>query len=115
MATSESWTNKDGSREERTEWHRIVVWGKLAELCGEYLAKGRKAYIEGKLQTRKYEKDGQDRYVTEIKAHEVQFLDAKGSENKPESKPAAKPQGQKPGNDPVVASYATDGGDDIPF
>lgn len=81
IATSESWTNKDGNREERTEWHRIVAWGKLAELCGEFLAKGRKVYVEGRLQTRSYEKDGVTRYVTEIKAQDIQFLDggAEGS------------------------------------
>jgi single-strand DNA-binding protein len=80
IATSESWTNKQGNREERTEWHRIVAWGRLAELCGEYLAKGRKVYVEGRLQTRSYEKDGVTRYVTEIKAQDVQFLDGGGGD-----------------------------------
>ena len=80
IATSESWTNKEGNREERTEWHRIVVWGKLAELCGEFLAKGRKVYVEGRLQTRSYDKDGVTRYVTEIKAQDIQFLDGGGGE-----------------------------------
>ena len=62
-ATSESWNDKSGQKQERTEWHRIVVWGKLAELCNQYLAKGRQAYIEGKLQTRSWEdKDGQKRF-----------------------------------------------------
>lgn len=74
IATSDAWTNKQGNREERTEWHRIVAWGRLAELCGEYLAKGRKVYVEGRLQTRSYEKDGVTRYVTEIKAQDVVFL-----------------------------------------
>jgi single-strand DNA-binding protein len=78
IATGESWTNKEGNREERTEWHRIVVWGKLAELCGEFLAKGRKVYVEGRLQTRSYDKDGVTRYVTEIKAQDIQFLDGGG-------------------------------------
>lgn len=77
VATSENWNDKNGQRQERTEWHRIVVWGKLAELCGKYLAKGRKAYIEGRLQTRAWDdKDGQKRYTTEIVANTVQFLDS---------------------------------------
>ncbi|BBO83571.1 single-stranded DNA-binding protein [Desulfosarcina ovata] len=68
IATSETWTDKNsGERREKTEWHRIVVFGKLAEICGEYLSKGRQVYIEGKLQTRKWQgQDGQDRYTTEV-------------------------------------------------
>jgi len=68
MATSESWKDKNsGEKREKTEWHRVVVFGKLAEICGEYLSKGRQVYIEGKLQTRKWQgQDGQDRYTTEI-------------------------------------------------
>lgn len=75
IATSENWTDKQGQKQERTEWHRIVVWGKLAELCGQYLAKGRQAYIEGRLQTRQWQdKEGQTRYTTEVQAQTVQFL-----------------------------------------
>jgi len=75
VATSESWTDKSGQKQEKTEWHRIVVWGKLAELCHQYLKKGRQAYIEGKLQTRSWDgQDGQKRYTTEILAATVQFL-----------------------------------------
>jgi single-strand DNA-binding protein len=99
LATSEQWKGRDGAKQERTEWHRIVVWGKLAELCGEYLAKGRKAYIEGSLQTRKYEKDGVERYVTEIKAREVQFLDSKQSESAPAPKQNTAPA-QKTASNP---------------
>jgi len=68
IATSETWNDKgSGERREKTEWHRVVVFGKLAEICGEYLSKGRQVYIEGKLQTRKWQgKDGQDRYTTEV-------------------------------------------------
>ncbi len=68
LATSETWTDKNsGERREKTEWHRVVVFGKLAEICGQYLAKGRQVYIEGKLQTRKWQgQDGQDRYTTEV-------------------------------------------------
>jgi single-strand DNA-binding protein len=74
VATSENWTGKDGQKQERTEWHRIVVWGKLAELCGKYLAKGRQVYVEGRLQTSSYEKNGVKMYSTEIVANTVQFL-----------------------------------------
>ena len=68
IATSETWKDKNsGERREKTEWHRVVVFGKLAEICGEYLSKGRQVYIEGKLQTRKWQgQDGQDRYTTEV-------------------------------------------------
>ncbi len=75
IATSENWTDKQGQKQERTEWHRIVVWGKLAELCGKYLTKGRQAYVEGRLQTRSWEdQQGQKKYTTEIVATTVQFL-----------------------------------------
>ena len=75
VATSEQWTDKAGKKNERTEWHRVVAWGKLAELCGQYLPKGRQVFVEGKLQTRKWEdKEGATRYATEIKATSVKFL-----------------------------------------
>lgn len=74
LATSESWKDKDGTRQERTEWHRIVVWGDLAENCQKYLAKGRPVYVEGKLQTRSWDKDGQTHYATDIVADRVVFL-----------------------------------------
>jgi single-strand DNA-binding protein len=74
LATSESWT-KDGQKQEKTEWHRIVVWGKQAEHCGEYLRKGREVHIEGRIQTREWDdKSGQKRYTTEIIADRVTFL-----------------------------------------
>lgn len=79
IATSESWTGKDGQKQERTEWHRIVVWGKLAEICGKHLSKGRQVYVEGKLQTRSWEdQQGVKKYSTEIVASTVQFLGAAG-------------------------------------
>lgn len=80
VATNESWTKKDGSgREERTEWHRIVAWGRTAELCAQYLAKGRTVYIEGRLQTREWEnKEGQKQRTTEIVAQTVQFIGGGG-------------------------------------
>jgi single-strand DNA-binding protein len=75
IATSDRWTDKEGRKQERTEWHRIVAWDKLAELCGEYLTKGRQVYVEGKLQTREWaDKDGNKRTTTEIQAREITFL-----------------------------------------
>ena len=75
IATNEAWTDKSGQKQERTEWHRIVVWGKTAELCGEYLSKGRQVYIEGRLQTREWtNKEGAKQYTTEIVANQVVFL-----------------------------------------
>ncbi len=75
IATSESWKDKEGNKQEKTEWHRIVVWGKLAELCGEYLKKGRQAYVEGRLQTREWtDKEGKKNYTTEVVANQVTFL-----------------------------------------
>jgi len=75
VATSENWTDRNGQKQERTEWHRVVVWGKLAELCGRYLSKGRQVYVEGRLQTRSWEdQQGQKRYTTEVVANSIQFL-----------------------------------------
>ena len=77
MATSEVYVDKAGQKQEKTEWHRIVVWGKLGELCKQYLAKGRQAFVEGKIKTRSWDdKDGQKRYMTEVMATTVQFLGA---------------------------------------
>ncbi len=81
MATNESWMDKEGQKKERTEWHRIVVWGKLGELCGQYLSKGRQAFVEGRLQTRDWtDKDGNKRYTTEIVAQNIQFLGGQAGE-----------------------------------
>lgn len=78
IATDESWLDKQGNRQEKTEWHRIVCWGKLAGVCGEYLRKGSLVYLEGKIETRSWDdKDGNKRWSTEIKANTVQFLSPK--------------------------------------
>jgi single-strand DNA-binding protein len=77
VATSEQWKDKEGQKQEKTEWHRIVVWGKQAEACGQELKKGRPVCVEGKIQTRDSEKDGVTKYVTEIKADRVTFLGGK--------------------------------------
>lgn len=112
LATSESWNDKNGQKQERTEWHKVVVWGKPAELVAKYLSKGRKAYVEGRLQTRAWDdKDGQKRYTTEVVANTVQFLDSQASRS-------AEPVGDDPfGAPPDFGSQ--DGGssssDEIPF
>lgn len=78
LATNETWVDKSGQKQERTEWHKVVVWGKLGELCGQYLTKGRQAYVEGRLQTKEWEKDGTKRYTTEVVAQNIQFLGSPG-------------------------------------
>ena len=79
VATSERWTDQEGNKQERTEWHNIVVWGKQAESCGQYLAKGRQVYVEGSLRSRQYDdKEGNRRYITEIVARDVRFLGGGG-------------------------------------
>ncbi|MCK5505049.1 MAG: single-stranded DNA-binding protein [Thermodesulfovibrionia bacterium] len=79
LATTERWTGKDGNKEEKTEWHRIVAWGKLGEICGEYLVKGKQVYIEGRLQTRDWDdKDGNKKSTTEIVANNMVMLSQAG-------------------------------------
>ena len=83
VATSDQWTDKDGQKQERTEWHNVVVWGKSAEACGHHLAKGRQVLVEGSIRSRSYDdKEGQKRYITEIIAQRVHFLGGnKGADN----------------------------------
>lgn len=95
IATSDTWTDKNGQKQERTEWHRIVVWGKLAELCGEYLKKGRQCYVEGRLQTREWtDKENRKNYTTEVVALAVTFLGPRPDDAQGE--PSAPPQGSEP-------------------
>jgi single-strand DNA-binding protein len=117
IATSESWKDKQGNPQERTEWHRIVVWGKLAELCGEYLKKGRQCYVEGRLQTREWtNKENQKQWTTEVVAQQVTFLGGRG-----EGPSAPRPQPQNGtsqadyGPPPMEDPGPMPGGDDIPF
>lgn len=107
MATSEEWKDKDtGEKKERTEWHRIVAWRRLGEICGEYLHKGSQIYIEGKLQTRDWEdRDGNKRYTTEIVAQNMQMLDSPAKEGK-----AVSEEERYPVEEPVSIPE-----DDIPF
>ena len=75
IATNEKWTDKEsGEKKERTEWHKIVAWGRLGEICGEYLKQGKQVYIEGRIQTRSWDKDGVKKYITEIIAHNMTML-----------------------------------------
>ena len=106
IATNESWKDAEGAVQERTEWHNIVAWRKLAEFCGEYLRKGRKIYIEGKIQTRNYDdkNTGVKKYVTEIVADNILLLDSKPQGEGPSY--AAPPE---PGPESQVKS------DDLPF
>ena len=84
VATDESYKDREGNKVEKSEWHRIVVWSKQAEFCGNYLAKGRLVYVEGKLETRKWtDKDGAEKYTTEIKADRVQGLDKRPDGQQP--------------------------------
>jgi single-strand DNA-binding protein len=114
IATSDEWKDKNtGEKRERTEWHRIVAWRRLGEICGEYLSKGSQVYVEGKLQTRSWEQDGTTRYMTEIVASTVQFFSGNsgGSKSKP-SNPA-----QSGGNEYSQGNQGYDNSqeDDIPF
>ena len=127
IATNESWTDSSGERQERTEWHRIVVWGRLAEICNQYLRKGSKVYIEGKLQTRSWEgQDGLKRYTTEVVARDMQMLDTRGEMDSmdgnygggsPQGGGQSKPQSDASASDdtanPEPPPYAAD--DDLPF
>jgi single-strand DNA-binding protein len=111
MATSERFTDRNGDQQERTEWHRIVVWGKTAENCAQYLAKGRSVYVEGRLQTRDWEdKDGNKRQTTEISAQRVQFLGGPRSGGSGGGQGVGGPEGGGSAQDPGPG-----GGDEIPF
>lgn len=79
VATTETWKDKDGKKQEFTEWHKVVCFGKLAEICGEYLKKGQLVYFQGSMKTRKYQKDGVDHYAAEIHAAEMKMLGGKGN------------------------------------
>ena len=96
VATTETWRKPDGSKEEQTEWHRVVAFKRLAEICGEYLSKGSRVYIEGRIQTRKWQdRDGVERYTTEIVAREMKMLSPRAADYPRQDEPAV--------------------GDDVPF
>ena len=81
IAVNEKWTDKSGQKQERTEWIRVVAFGRLAEIVSQYIHKGSKLYVEGKLQTRSWEQDGQKRYITEVNARNIQMLDSRQQSN----------------------------------
>ncbi len=111
LATSETRTNKEGQKETKTEWHRIVTFGKLAEICGEYLSKGRQIYIEGRIQTRSWEdRDGNKKYTTEIVANSMQMLGTKDQAGS-----ATGGAGGTGGAKPPEAAPPDEEIDDIPF
>ena len=112
IATSDSWKDKDTQEvQERTEWHRVVLWRNLAENAGKFLKKGSKVYIEGQLQTRKWEQEGQTRYTTEIIARDMQFLDSRGSSDNSSTQKSSEMNDQSAAD---VPDSAIDD-DDIPF
>ncbi|SNR62031.1 single-strand binding protein [Methylobacillus rhizosphaerae] len=135
IATTDNWKDKNGQRQERTEWHNIVMYRKLAEIAGEYLKKGRPVYVEGRLQTRKWQtKEGQDRYTTEIIADQMQMLGGRDagssggasydggddfnqeysqSAPKQQAAPTQRPAAAKPA--PAAGNSFDDFEDDIPF
>jgi single-strand binding protein len=131
LATNESYTNSDGEEVQQTEWHDVVAWGRLGEVCNEYLRKGSQVYFEGKLQTRSWEDDkGETRYSTEVKAREMMFLDSnrdgteeggapgtQGRSQQPSGAPAASGNGQP--SEPATHGKEQNGpleeGDDLPF
>ena len=125
LATTEKWKDKNGEMQEQTEWHRVAFFGRQAEICGEYLRKGSSIYVEGRLQTRKWtDKDGNERYTTEIRGDRMQMLGARGGggtrempdmESAPpaESVPAAKKPATAGGAKPSTGFDDLD--DDIPF
>ena len=114
IATTEKWKNKDGEKRERTEWSRCSAFGSVAKVIGEYCRKGSHVYVEGKLQTRKYEKDGQDHYATEIRVERVQFLDSK-KDSKPASTADDYAKASGSSRAPAKGGGINEMEDDIPF
>ncbi|HUN56137.1 MAG TPA: single-stranded DNA-binding protein [Smithella sp.] len=107
LATDEQWKDKNGEKVQKTEWHRIVTWGKLAEICGNYLVKGKLVFIEGRIQTRSWEdKEGVKRFTTEIIASNMQMLDSKGQSKADDASFDPSSAGPNGGNAPL---------DDVPF
>ena len=109
LATNRSWTDRDGAKREETEWHRIVAWAKLAEICGQYLSKGRQVYIEGRLQTRSWkDKNDIERKTTEIVAEQMQMLGSRGDGPRPGG-------GGQTGTPEFAAETVKIDDDDLPF
>ena len=116
VATSDRYKDKNGEWKETTEWHRVVAWGRLAEICQQYLKKGSQVYFEGPIQTRSWEdKDGQKQYSTEIKALAMQMLDTRGDQNQSGGSDMSGQKSQQSQDTATVADDAMDVDDDLPF
>lgn len=115
IATSRTWNDKDGNRQEKTDWHNIKLFRRQAEVANEYLKKGRPVYIEGRIETRSWEQDGQKRYMTEIIAEKMQFLGSRRDEG--EAGQAGAPSGDAPpqSSSPADSGGEIDSGEDLPF
>ena len=114
LATTEIWNDKSGQRQEKTEWHRIVLWGKQAETLQEYLLKGRQIFVEGRLQTRKWDdRDGNTKYTTEVRADRVVLLGRRDDGGGGDPRPERQEQQQAPATSGAPAPELTE--DDIPF
>ena len=114
VATTERWKGQDGQMQESTEWHRIVAWRRLADICGQYLQKGSRVYIEGKIQTRKWQdQSGNDRYTTEIVAREMKMLSSRGEGGG--SMGGGGGGGNRTSEPPPFAFSDSSTGDDVPF
>ena len=118
VATSESWKDKEGNKQERTEWHRVVVFGKLADICQRYLHKGSKVYLEGKIQTRSWDKDGVTQYTTEVVLSgwnsTIQMLGSKGDPVEPTEEPTEETS-EKVTEQAKIEPVKEEFDDDIPF
>ena len=110
IATTEVWNDKSGQKQEKTEWHKVVLWGKAAESLKDYLVKGKQIYVEGRLETRKWEKDGVERYTTEVKADKITLLGGGGGGGG--SRSMDRSAGQSGGDDTPMEPITDD---DIPF
>jgi single-strand DNA-binding protein len=120
IATNDQWTDKNGEKQERAEWHHIVAWGKLGEICGKFLKKGRSVYVEGRLQTRQWDdKEGNKRYTTEVVAQVMQMLgrpgDAAGDAGDASWESRGSAGAGAPGLDDVPVSTSGASDDDLPF
>ena len=117
VATNRSWKSADGTPQEETEWHNIVAWDKLADICQQYLQKGRKVYIEGRIQTRSWDdKSGQKRYMTEIVANQMIILDAPGGARGDAAREGARPRREeRPAAEPEYEFQGDHADDDLPF
>ena len=115
VATTESWNGKDGSKQERTEWHNITAWDKLAEICGKYLKKGSKVYLEGSVESRQYEQDGVTKYFTGMRLRDMMMLDKLGDREETAEEEAPSDYGSGVDLGEVEAKKKPISQDDLPF